>query len=198
MDAITPGAQIAEGRSNVVTGWTDERVQILKAEWGLGSSCSQIAVLLGGVTRNAVIGKLSRLGLTHRPRSRSTRAAKQHRPRPDIMKARLAERMRAKPVPPTRAGRIIRQAELDAMRAEDEQAVSAPMVFNPAHRVTFMQLQNHHCRFPLWTDGDKTEERFYCGSPTASLIRRQPYCRAHAAISGRMYSATPEPTPKAA
>lgn len=60
--------------------WTDERVEILKKLWAEGLSASQIAGRLGGVTRNAVIGKVHRLGLsgrattsrmkTHRPRSR--------------------------------------------------------------------------------------------------------------------------------
>lgn len=44
--------------------WTDERVEILKAKWAEGLSCSQIARYIGGVTRSSVIGKLSRLGLS--------------------------------------------------------------------------------------------------------------------------------------
>ncbi len=42
--------------------WTDERVEILKKMWGEGQSASVIAKELGGVTRNAVIGKVHRLG----------------------------------------------------------------------------------------------------------------------------------------
>lgn len=48
-------------------GWTDERVELLGKLWGEGLSASQIAgVLGGGVTRNAVIGKVHRLGLSGR------------------------------------------------------------------------------------------------------------------------------------
>jgi len=47
-------------------GWTDERVEQLKALWTEGLSASQIARVLGGVTRNAVIGKVHRLGLAGR------------------------------------------------------------------------------------------------------------------------------------
>ncbi|MEM8570237.1 MAG: GcrA family cell cycle regulator [Pseudomonadota bacterium] len=46
--------------------WTDERVELLKAMWTEGKSASQIAKELGGVTRNAVIGKVHRLGLSNR------------------------------------------------------------------------------------------------------------------------------------
>ena len=46
--------------------WTDDRVETLKKMWGEGQSASQIAKELGGVTRNAVIGKVHRLGLSNR------------------------------------------------------------------------------------------------------------------------------------
>ncbi|MGD9864599.1 MAG: GcrA family cell cycle regulator, partial [Pseudodonghicola sp.] len=46
--------------------WTDERVELLKKMWAEGQSASQIAKELGGVTRNAVIGKVHRLGLSNR------------------------------------------------------------------------------------------------------------------------------------
>ena len=46
--------------------WTDERVETLRRMWGDGASASQIAKELGGVTRNAVIGKVHRLGLSNR------------------------------------------------------------------------------------------------------------------------------------
>ena len=46
--------------------WTDERVELLKKMWIEGQSASQIAKELGGVTRNAVIGKVHRLGLSNR------------------------------------------------------------------------------------------------------------------------------------
>jgi GcrA cell cycle regulator len=63
-------------------GWTDDRVEQLKARWADGESASQIARQLTGVTRNAVLGKLSRLGLlgvglprTQRPAVRRTAPA---------------------------------------------------------------------------------------------------------------------------
>ena len=49
--------------------WTDERVETLKKLWTDGLSASQIAAELGGITRNAVIGKVHRLGLSGRAKS---------------------------------------------------------------------------------------------------------------------------------
>src|SRR5947207_1913245 len=62
--------------------WTDERVELLKKLWADGLSASQIAAELGGVTRNAVIGKVHRLGLSGRAKSPSSAAphpARAHR-----------------------------------------------------------------------------------------------------------------------
>ena len=55
--------------------WTDERVETLKRMWGEGQSASQIAKELGGVTRNAVIGKVHRLGLSNREEDEGEAAA---------------------------------------------------------------------------------------------------------------------------
>ena len=49
--------------------WTDDRVELLKKLWADGLSASQIAAELGGITRNAVIGKVHRLGLSGRAKS---------------------------------------------------------------------------------------------------------------------------------
>ena len=72
--------------------WTDERVNVLKKLWAEGHSASQIAKQLGGVTRNAVIGKVHRLGLSgratpSRPVKRPPRLA---RPKPRLMPIKAA------------------------------------------------------------------------------------------------------------
>jgi GcrA cell cycle regulator len=57
--------------------WTDERVELLKKLWNQGLSASQIAAELGGgVTRNAVIGKVHRLGLSGRAKAPAPAAAR--------------------------------------------------------------------------------------------------------------------------
>lgn len=53
--------------------WTDERVEILKTEWATGKSATQIAVILGGVTRNSIIGKVHRMGLPGRAEASAPR-----------------------------------------------------------------------------------------------------------------------------
>ena len=52
--------------------WTDEKVNKLKDLWGKGQTASQIAEIIGGITRNAVIGKAHRLNLSAKIKTRST------------------------------------------------------------------------------------------------------------------------------
>src|SRR5919204_2234786 len=61
--------------------WTDERVEHLKKLWAEGLSASQIAGELGGITRNAVIGKVHRLGLSGRAQAPSSAAPRPRKPR---------------------------------------------------------------------------------------------------------------------
>src|SRR5258708_34174835 len=75
----------------IAMGWTDERVETLKKLWLDGLSASQIAKQLGGGTRNAVIGKVHRLGL-------SGRAAPSHPSRP-AFKAPRPPRPMSTPLP---------------------------------------------------------------------------------------------------
>src|SRR3954465_11588063 len=62
--------------------WTDDRVELLKKLWGDGLSASQIAGELGGITRNAVIGKVHRLGLSGRAKAPSSAIPRPRKPRP--------------------------------------------------------------------------------------------------------------------
>ena len=52
--------------------WTDEKVTKLKELWGKGNTASQIAEIIGGISRNAVIGKAHRLNLSAKIKARST------------------------------------------------------------------------------------------------------------------------------
>ena len=70
--------------------WTDERIERLKTMWTQGSTASQIAEELGGVSRNAVIGKAHRLGLESRP---------------SPVKAGEEKEKKAKPAPAPRAAK---------------------------------------------------------------------------------------------
>src|SRR3954467_15102818 len=85
------------GEANM--GWTDERVELLKKLWQDGLSASQIAKQLGGVTRNAVIGKVHRLGLSGRaaPSNPARPAFKAPRPARPVTSAPSAPRRLAEP-----------------------------------------------------------------------------------------------------
>lgn len=68
-------------------GWTEERVEQLKTLWTEGLSASQIARVMGGVTRNAVIGKVHRLGLAGRATSTRADRPRVSMPRQHIVRA---------------------------------------------------------------------------------------------------------------
>ena len=71
--------------------WTEERVEVLKTLWNEGLSASQIAGRLGGVTRNAVIGKVHRLGLSGRAAPAKPKAVKPE-PAPEPVRAPVRPR----------------------------------------------------------------------------------------------------------
>jgi len=145
--------------------WTDERVDLLKRLWSEGLSASQIAGRLGSVTRNAVIGKVHRLGLSGRA---TTSRMKTHRPRTRMANAK-------RPVKPRFA-----QAGNPAVRAlyMDSEAYVPPaeeIEIPLAERKTIQTLTECSCRWPI---GDpQTAEFHFCGRPKVPLL---PYCEVHA------------------
>ena len=153
--------------------WTDERVELLRQLWLDGKSASQISTQLGhGVTRNAVIGKVHRLGLAGRAKTPSSAAA-----------PRVASAPRMSPRPASGGARAaVRGATALALSAEpaldtrpvfQEDDVVVPMSL----RVTIVDLKEAMCRWPL---GDPTSSDFrYCGSPAAS----GPYCAHHGKLA---------------
>ena len=95
--------------------WTDERIATLQKMWEGGSTASQIAEELGGVSRNAVIGKAHRLGLKSRPspvkanEKKAAAAKKKPAPKPTAKKP-VAVRATPKPSPPRPASNAVEQA----------------------------------------------------------------------------------------
>ncbi len=96
--------------------WTDERVELLKKMWGEGQSASQIAKELGGVTRNAVIGKVHRLGLSNR--TSGAAAAPEAKTKQPATPETAAPRAEAPAAPPRKAAA--------KPKADAPQAASAP------------------------------------------------------------------------
>lgn len=188
--------------------WTDERIDLLKQLWGDGLSASQIAAQLGGVTRNAVIGKVHRLKLDSR--------LKASVPLEPVLSARIARPVLVETVPedvplpravpmavppvaavavaPVASPRPARPATLGAtalkieIEADDEDEAEVvgrvevqhgPGEVVPISRnLTLVQLSDRTCKWPL---GDPLSDEFrFCGNhaPDAS-----PYCQYHARIA---------------
>lgn len=163
--------------------WTDERVELLKKLWTDGLSASQIAGELGNVTRNAVIGKVHRLGLSGRAKSPAAAT-----PRPRKAPTRSPSHPLAGPgsaaaqAPVTRGNTALAPQFTPEIEAQaEEQPVQTPaedVVIPFSERVTIMDLREYMCRWPM---GDPTSPEFrFCG--TRSLTG-MPYCAHHARIA---------------
>ena len=119
--------------------WTDDRVDLLKKLWAEGLSASQIAGRLGSVTRNAVIGKVHRLGLSGRA---TTSRMKSHRPRQRMASKRLAKSRYATIGNP--ALRALYNAETNVYLPPTEE-----LVIPVAERRSIQTLTEVTCRWPI-------------------------------------------------
>ncbi len=186
--------------------WTDERVETLKRMWGEGQSASQIAKELGGVTRNAVIGKVHRLGLSNRVGGKEE---EEEAPAPAAARAEPAQR--PEPVPPrTEAPRPaapaaavpasnvtplpVRKAIIPAGQPlppqpslneiSPEALASVREVEKRARKLSLMELTERTCKWPI---GDPaTEDFWFCGLPS---LPGKPYCEAHVGVAFQPMSA---------
>ncbi|KHA53301.1 GcrA family cell cycle regulator [Sulfitobacter geojensis] len=178
--------------------WTDERVETLKKMWGEGQSASQIAKELGGVTRNAVIGKVHRLGLSNRtttgaaakpdakpkakpaPKPEVKPKAKVEAKEPVIMqtvaaappKSTLPARKQiipaGQPLPP----------QPSANEISPEALAKVNEVEKKAKKIGLMELTERTCKWPV---GDPaTEDFWFCGLP---VKQGKPYCEAHVGVA---------------
>ena len=177
--------------------WTDERVELLKKMWGEGQSASQIAKELGGVTRNAVIGKVHRLGLSNRtagaspakaePKEKPAPAPKAEakpKPAPKTEPARPAPAptAEAKPVVPARRQIIPAGQPLPPQPSANEISPEALAKVNEiekkAKKLSLMELTERTCKWPV---GDPaTEDFWFCGLPVEA---GKPYCEAHVGVA---------------
>ena len=154
--------------------WNPERVDQLKRCFEAGLTCSEIAREIG-VTRNAVIGKLSRLGLSRprdvleKPLRRAAALAGPKGPRP-----RRSLRMRAD---------IFTQRKLlnNAFAAAEPRACDEPIVpIDNGRGCTLLELGERKCRWPISDPG--RDDFCFCGNePVAGL----PYCLGHARMAYR-------------
>jgi len=164
---------------NETGAWTDERVELLKKLWSDGLSASQIAAELGSVTRNAVIGKVHRLGLSGRAKSAAQPAAPRN-VAPRKAPTRSPSHPMASPAAATRGAHALApsfapQADVEA---QQEPAPSEDVVIPFSERVTIMELREYMCRWPM---GDPTSAEFrFCGARSQTGM---PYCGYHARIA---------------
>ncbi|WP_071672923.1 GcrA family cell cycle regulator [Nioella nitratireducens] len=184
--------------------WTDERVELLKKMWGEGQSASQIAKELGGVTRNAVIGKVHRLGLSNRtaaapaksapaatkeapaakPAAKAEPSAPKQEPSKPEAPAAAAEQPAPRPsnVTPLRkpivpAGQPL-PPQPSANEISPEALAKVSEVEKHAKRISLMELTERTCKWPI---GDPATDDFYfCGLP---VQQGKPYCEAHVGVA---------------
>jgi GcrA cell cycle regulator len=148
--------------------WTDERVEVLKKLWTEGLSASRIATELGGVTRNAVIGKVHRLGLAARAKSPSATGPRPRKPRSHAQMLRVSR-------PSVRGNTALAQVfDLD-IEPEPELIDN---VIPLGQRRTLLELTEQTCRWPIGDPGHS--DFFFCGGQTITGL---PYCAYHSRVA---------------
>ena len=157
--------------------WTDDRVARLAKLWAEGLSASQIATDLGGVTRNAVIGKVHRLGLSHRdkPAGKSNGGARR---KPAAPRAGGTTPRSARATPrPANSNTTLDDGELKTRSVVEAKTPVEPEIEKSApesRMLTLMQLTETTCK---WPTGDPTMPGFsFCGHTNKD---DKPYCDFH-------------------
>ena len=130
--------------------WNDEKVNKLRNLWGKGQTASQIAEIIGGVSRNAVIGKAHRLNLSSNIKARSIKTSK------NITSTKIDNNVRLK-------GRRIKFKSL--LLDKD---------FEPAKNLNLEELTENTCKY-MEGDPDKKDSSF-CGRKT---VEKFSYCPLH-------------------
>lgn len=163
--------------------WTDERVDMLKKLWAEGLSASQIAAQLGGVSRNAVIGKVHRLKLSSRGRAPAApaRQKKNTQTTGNAGAAGTAASRRqrsARPVAASVGATALKvQFEEDAVAYQQVRPVE-DVVVPIARNLKLVELTERTCK---WPNGDPLSEDFsFCGADAGD---NGPYCTFHSRLA---------------
>ena len=131
--------------------WTEEKVAKLKELWGKGNTASQIAEIIGGISRNAVIGKAHRLNLSAKIKTRTATSSKNfdYSVNENNIKSKRG-----------------RKSKFKSLIIEKD--------FEPENPKQLEELDENICKWPI---GHPNEEKFYfCGRKPESDF---PYCKLH-------------------
>jgi GcrA cell cycle regulator len=142
--------------------WTTERLDRLKSGFEAGLTCREIAVDIG-VSRNAVIGKLSRLNLTREQSGEARQPA-----RKDAAKGSRRESR------PRLQYRLLQALYAEPQPATDDEPIP------DAHCCSLLELSKERCRWPISTPG--AEDFCFCGNTPAEGL---PYCPGHSRLAYR-------------
>ena len=131
--------------------WTEEKVAKLKELWGKGSTASQIAEIIGGISRNAVIGKAHRLNLSAKIKTRTATSSQNY------------DNLKSEKNIPTKKGR---KSKFKSLIIEKD--------FEPENPKQLEELDENSCKWPI---GHPDEKSFYfCGR---SSLKDFSYCKLH-------------------
>jgi GcrA cell cycle regulator len=146
-----------------IMSWTEERVELLRKLWTDGLSASQSARQMGGVTRNAVIGKVHRLGLS----GRATPVR--------VTTARISTPSRANYSQASENdAEMLKPSDLDSFK----DTLPPEPILSAEERASVLNLTEHTCKWPI---GDPGKRDFhFCG---ARSNQGSPYCSTHAALA---------------
>jgi GcrA cell cycle regulator len=168
--------------------WTDERVEKLTKLWAEGLSASQIAALLGDVSRNAVIGKVHRLNLPGRAKSGGTvqtarpaakRPAPVAAPRPTATFQQQRPAPAARPVSRTAPANSSKSDfEFEPLVASELPTAGNNVILPTSLRLGLTELTERTCKWPV---GDPLADDFhFCG---CDATEASPYCKFHAKLA---------------
>jgi GcrA cell cycle regulator len=150
--------------------WTDDRVELLKKLWANGLSASQIAGELGGITRNAVIGKVHRLGLSGRAKAPSSSVPRQRKPRAPSQMFRAPRTM-------MRGNTALAQMPSYDYDPEPEPELIENII-PIGQRCSLLELDQEKCHWPIGDPGQP--DFFFCGGKTNAGT---PYCGYHGRVA---------------